>query len=208
MVKRWKVFLQGMVIWPWNICAHDTLSICFEMAPRIVSVKDVYFPKEPLRAIECGPLLFAFRFPENWKKVAGTPLTPLPQGWSWYEASFVSEGKPPLPFYSLDLKELNGGTAIVKQRSESAYPWDDSPFEAGFRCMVVRNRYTARRTNTRALLMIIPLTPRPKPSFWIWCHTVVQFCVSLVSPPVTKKDQHKHCGRVARLACPSRSQPC
>ncbi|MEI6780203.1 MAG: beta-L-arabinofuranosidase domain-containing protein [Verrucomicrobiota bacterium] len=107
----------------------DTLSIRFKMTPRIVPVKDVYFPKEPLRAIECGPLLFAYRLPEHWMKVAGTPLTPLPPGWSWYEASFGSEGKPFLPFYSIDLKELNAGTAIVKQRSESAYPWDDSPLK-------------------------------------------------------------------------------
>jgi len=111
----------------WN---NDTLTIFFEMKPAIVKAKDVYFQKEPLRAIECGPLLFALRFPENWTPVKGTPLTPLPADWSWYEASYVSEEKPSQPsFYSINLDELKGGSAIVKKRSESAYPWEDSPLK-------------------------------------------------------------------------------
>jgi DUF1680 family protein len=103
----------------------DTVSIFFEMTPRVVPTNDVYFQKEPLRTIECGPLLFAFRFPENWKEVPGTPITPLPKGWSWYEATL----QPSMPFYSLDLKELKNGAAIVKQHSKSPYPWDDSPLK-------------------------------------------------------------------------------
>jgi DUF1680 family protein len=113
-----------------KVWKDDTLNIFFEMSPTIVKVNDVYFQKEPLRTIECGPLLFAFRFSENWTFVKGTPLTPLPEGWSWYEASYVSNVKPTQPpLYSLKLTELNGGSVIVKKRSESAYPWDDSPLK-------------------------------------------------------------------------------
>jgi uncharacterized protein len=111
----------------WN---DDTLSIFFSMTPTIVRVKDVYFQKEPLQAIECGPLLFSIRYPEFWNPVEGTPLTPLPKDWSWYEASIMSKDKPTPPsFYTLKLAELKGGSAIVKKQSESAYPWDDSPLK-------------------------------------------------------------------------------
>jgi uncharacterized protein len=109
----------------WN---DDNLTIFFGMTPTVVSVKDVYFPKEPLQAIECGPLVFAIQYPVFWTPVAGTPLTPLPKDWSWFDASYISKEKPSQPpFYALKLTELNGGSAIVKKRSESAYPWEESP---------------------------------------------------------------------------------
>ena len=91
----------------WN---DDTLTIFFGMTPTIVKVKDVYFQKEPLQAIECGPLLFALRYPEFWTPVKGTPLTPLPKDWSWYDVSYVSKEKPSQPpFYSLNLNRTERG---------------------------------------------------------------------------------------------------
>ncbi|MEI6070236.1 MAG: beta-L-arabinofuranosidase domain-containing protein [Verrucomicrobiae bacterium] len=109
----------------------DTLAIIFQMEPNVVAVDDVYFQKEPLRAVECGPLLFAFKYPETWNSVTGTPVTPLPPDWSWHEASCVPSGGKlvPPPIYSLKLDELDGGKAITKKRSESAYPWDESPLK-------------------------------------------------------------------------------
>ena len=106
----------------------DTLSIRLEMTPRVVAVRDVYFPKEPLRTIQCGPLLFSLRVPENWKPIPGKPLTPLPEGWSWYEARPRAK-LDDLPYYSLDLAALKNGAAIEKRYTRSAYPWDDSPLK-------------------------------------------------------------------------------
>lgn len=107
---------------------NDTLQVVFTMEPRVVAAGDVYFQKEPLRAIECGPLLFALKYPENWTPIKGRPITPCPEGWSWYEASWVAKGKPGKgPIYSLKLDELDGGRAIVKKRSQSSYPWESSP---------------------------------------------------------------------------------
>ncbi len=111
----------------WN---DDTITIFLGMTPTVVNVKDVYFQKEPLQEIECGPLVFSLKYPAFWTPVAGTPLTPLPKDWSWYEASIVAKEKPVLPpFYALKLTDLNGGRTIVKKKSESAYPWDDSPLK-------------------------------------------------------------------------------
>ena len=111
----------------WN---DDTLTIFLGMAPTLVSVKDIYFQKEPLQTIECGPLVFSLKYPEFWTPVAGTPLTPLPKDWSWYEVSMLAKKNPTHPpFYSLNIKELNSGSLIVKKQSGSAYPWDDSPLK-------------------------------------------------------------------------------
>jgi hypothetical protein len=107
----------------------DQVTIRFEMTPKVVAVDDVYFAKEPLRAVECGPLVFALRLPEHWTAIKGTPLTALPKEWSWYEVSSVAKDKPaPPPFYALSLDEL-ARKPIVKRRCESAYPWDDSPLK-------------------------------------------------------------------------------
>ena len=40
-------------------------------------------------AFEYGPLLFAFPIPEWWRSVKGSPRTPLPEGWSWYDVDAV-----------------------------------------------------------------------------------------------------------------------
>ena len=65
----------------WN---DDTLTVFFGMTPTIVNARDIFFQKDPLKAIECGPLVFALRYPEFWTPVTGTPLTPLPEDWTWY----------------------------------------------------------------------------------------------------------------------------
>jgi DUF1680 family protein len=123
----------------WN---DDTLTIFFGMTPTLVSVKDIYFPKEPLQAIEYGPLVFSFKYPSFWTPVTGMPLTPLPKDWSWYEVSIVSKEKPTQPpYYSINLAELNGGSAIITKRSVTEYPWDDSPIKLEVPMHRTKNAY-------------------------------------------------------------------
>jgi uncharacterized protein len=131
----------------WN---DDKLTIFFGMTPTLVSVKDIYFQKEPLKAIEYGPLVFSIKYPAFWTPVAGTPLTPLPMDWSWYEASILQKEKPVIPpFYSLNLKELDGGSTIVKKQSVSAYPWDESPIRLEVHMHVTKQGYTKFWDNQR-----------------------------------------------------------
>ena len=47
----------------------DILRITLKMTPHIVPVTDVYFQKEPLRSVECGPLLFALKYELKFCKV-------------------------------------------------------------------------------------------------------------------------------------------
>ena len=155
--KKYKVDLNGQIINSvidyngyipikntWN---DDTLKIFFHMKPTIIKVNDVYFQNEPLRAIECGPLLFSIKYPENWNPTEGSPITPLPEGWSWYEASFFQQKdktKSQLYYYSLDLSELNGGEAIIKKQSKSEYPWSDSPLKLEIPVHQSGNAYPGR----------------------------------------------------------------
>lgn len=104
---------------------NDTLEIWFEMEPRIVEIKDIYFQKEPLRTIECGPLLFALKYKEKWESIPGNPVTPLPQDWSWFNVR--CDGMP--GFFALALPDILKGMKIKKVKSESSYPWDNSPIK-------------------------------------------------------------------------------
>ncbi len=103
----------------------DTLVAVFDMPPRVTAVPDVYFQKEPLRAVECGPLLFALKYQEKWTPTAGTPLTPLPKEWSWFDVTCAGEPG----FFSLRRDDARNGLTIRKKRCESAYPWEDSPLK-------------------------------------------------------------------------------
>ena len=132
--KNYRVTLNGTEVKPavadgWlaltGTWQDDTLTVVFEMEPNVVAVKDAYFTREPLRAVECGPLLFAIKYKEKWGAVPGTPLTPLPKEWSWFNVT--SDGEP--GFFSLRLSDLAEGRAITKKRCESAYPWEDSPLK-------------------------------------------------------------------------------
>lgn len=167
----------------WN---DDMVTIFFGMTPTIINVKDIYFQKEPLRAIECGPLVFALPYPEFWTPVAGNPLTPLPEDWTWFEASILAKEKPVQPpFYSIKLAELNEGSAIVKKRSESAYPWEDSPLKLEVPMHRSRQAYTKYWNNQRNTPMaygnpvtadsapeIVELVPYGSTNLRISCFTI------------------------------------
>lgn len=137
----------------------DTLVVVFAMEPHVTAVNDVYFQKEPLRAIECGPLLFALKYKETWTPVARTPITPLPKEWSWFNAT--CDGEP--GFFSLRLDDLTvGNLSITKKRSESAYPWEDSPLKLVVPMVRSQKHVYPRNFNSHKCTMLPygnPVTP-------------------------------------------------
>ena len=78
-----------------------------------------------MRAVECGPLLFALKYKEKWTAVSGTPLTPLPKEWSWFNVT--CDGTPEI--FSFRIGDVDKGLTITKKRCESDYPWEDSPLK-------------------------------------------------------------------------------
>jgi len=132
--KSYRLTLNGAEVKPaaadgWLTMAgtwrDDTLAVVFAMEPKVVAVNDVYFQKEPLRAVECGPLLFALKYKEKWASIPGTPLTPLPKEWSWFNVT--CDGTP--GSFSFRIGDVAKGLTITKKRCESDYPWEDSPLK-------------------------------------------------------------------------------
>ena len=64
----------------------DAVEIAFCAEVEIIRVDDGDCAAKYPLAIRRGPLLYAYHIPERWKPVAGRPVTPLPEGWSWYHA--------------------------------------------------------------------------------------------------------------------------
>ncbi|MBQ6621011.1 MAG: glycoside hydrolase family 127 protein [Thermoguttaceae bacterium] len=105
---------------PWG--EGERLEIIFTDTPRVVETEDIYFQKEPLRVVEYGPLLFSFDQPTEWEEIPGHPLTPLPEGWSWWNAT-----SRPI-FYSLTKEALAPGAITVNHKDTAdGYPWENPP---------------------------------------------------------------------------------
>lgn len=64
---------------------QDTVEIHFEASVKVLRVDDSDASGKYPLAIKYGALLFSYHIPEIWKPIPGNPVTPLPEGWSWYE---------------------------------------------------------------------------------------------------------------------------
>ena len=71
----------------------DTVEIRFPMEIKITKVDDSASNSKFPISIERGPLVYALPVPEKWTPYAGRPMTPLPEGWTWYNAD-ADHGSP------------------------------------------------------------------------------------------------------------------
>lgn len=67
--------------------AGDTVVIRFPMDITITKVDDSASASKFPIAIERGPLVYALPVPEKWTEYPGNPISPLPEGWNWYEVT-------------------------------------------------------------------------------------------------------------------------
>jgi len=125
----------------------DTVELRLPMAVRVVEVKDdACSHKRPL-AIERGALLFALPIEPEWKAVPGHPLTPLPEGWSWYEArprqGPDAAGNRPWACALEKQRVLKPGAIQAEYRDiGGAFPWETSPVVLKVPARRVRHAYT------------------------------------------------------------------
>lgn len=68
---------------------EDKLEISFVATPKVIRVDDSDASKKYPMAIKYGALLFAYHIPERWEAYPGAPVTPLPEGWSWFNVKPV-----------------------------------------------------------------------------------------------------------------------
>ena len=62
----------------------DRVEIAFDAEPEVIRVDDSDGAGRHPLAIRYGALVFAYHIPEKWVPIPGRPMTPLPEGWSWY----------------------------------------------------------------------------------------------------------------------------
>ena len=62
----------------------DIIEISFKAEVEVIQVDDSDFAAKYPLAIRYGALLFSYHIPEKWEEIEGRPMTPLPEGWHWY----------------------------------------------------------------------------------------------------------------------------
>lgn len=65
----------------------DAVILSLPMKVMISQVEDSDRSSLRPMAFEYGPLLFALPIPEKWNPYPGSPYTPLPEGWHWYNVT-------------------------------------------------------------------------------------------------------------------------
>ena len=103
----------------------DTISIVFAEEIKVIRVDDSDGAAKFPIAIKRGALLYSLHIKEIWNEYPGNPITPLPDGWSWFEAlPYYEESDCPDPRERLGLNrnQLSWNVAL----SENLNPDDIS----------------------------------------------------------------------------------
>ena len=115
----------------------DTVVIRFPMEVTTTRVDDSASNSKFPISIQRGPLVYALPVPELWTPYEGRPMTPLPEGWSWYNVDvdyaaavpgvhrFVAYCNAP---WSKAIDEAIDPSRIQVQEQEiTGYVWENPP---------------------------------------------------------------------------------
>ena len=125
----------------------DKLEIVFNTNIKVIHVDDSdAFSKHPI-AIKYGALLFSYHIPEFWQAFPGRPMTPLPEGWSWFNVHpCYEESDDPDPHNRMGLRRKNFSWNIALDRNltadeitveelpENGYVWSNAPIRLHTHC--------------------------------------------------------------------------
>lgn len=139
----------------------DTVEIRFQTNVRILTLQDADAAGKFPLAVKYGALVYACHVPEQWTAIAGRPMTPLPDGWSWYEVNPEFE-QPDIP----DIHERNGklrdafswnvalderisaADFTVELRDSEGYVWEDAPIRLHTYCYKAPDLWAPYQTKT------------------------------------------------------------
>jgi len=117
----------------------DVITLTLPMKVRVGRVDDSDRSSKFPIIIEYGPLLYALQVPEKWNAFPGHPVTPLPEGWFWYNVT------PVIPPSGLDVyddmgmrkhliswnvaldEKLSADEISVELVEPDGYPWEKPP---------------------------------------------------------------------------------
>lgn len=125
----------------------DSVEISFKAEVEVITVDDSdYASKYPL-AVKYGALVFAYHIPESWDSFPGTPNTPLPEGWSWfnvyptYKEADVYDQYEQIGLrrqqYSWNIavdKDLSPNDITVEELPENGYVWENPMVKLHAKC--------------------------------------------------------------------------
>lgn len=126
---------------------NDTVTVTFETEVEPVVINDSdNAGKHPL-AIRYGALVYAYHIPEKWTPIKGNPMTPLPDGWSWYNVDPVfKEADVADPHEQLGLRreQISWNVALdehlaakdftVEELPVDGYVWENPPIRIHTHC--------------------------------------------------------------------------
>lgn len=116
----------------------DRLEIDFPMQVGVRTLDDRdNMSKFPL-VVSRGPLVYALPIPVKWTAYPGTPITPLPEGWSWFEANPDSDAVGERGGHITDIADcfriavdtsLAPEDISVRKTGATGYVWENPPIE-------------------------------------------------------------------------------
>ena len=130
-----------------DFTAARLLEITFEAKVEVLHVDDRDASNKQPLALRYGALVFSFHVPERWKEIEGKPMTPLPEGWHWYNV-YPKYEQPDTGDYSENVgrrrdafswnvaldENLCGADVTVEEVDSEGYVWEDPPIRLHTRC--------------------------------------------------------------------------
>lgn len=118
----------------------DVLSVAFTREISIHRIDDTDGASKYPLAFKYGALLFSLPIPENWVKIPGRPMTPLPDGWSWYDVEPLVVDDPYIDSHDVlgyrkeiiswnvsVCEKVDVSKIEITEKSIDGYPWENPP---------------------------------------------------------------------------------
>ena len=113
--------------------AGDVVTLRFPMRVRIEKLDDSDLMGNYPMVISYGPLVYALPIETEWIEIPGHPITPLPDGWSWFEARpKICAGGEYLWYDTIDWnvaidEHLPPEAVRVEEIEPEGYVWENPP---------------------------------------------------------------------------------
>ena len=119
--------------------AGDEITLHFPMRVKIERVNDRDMSGKFPQVVSYGPLIFCLPVPEKWQPFAGPSLTPLPEGWTWYEVradytdapiniyDSISRRYDAFPHNFAMEEGLDPSRITVEELPANGYVWENPP---------------------------------------------------------------------------------
>lgn len=121
------------------LSAGDTVELKLHMEISVSRLDDSDSSSKYPIVIERGPLVYALPIETEWLPYPGRPITPLPEGWHWYNAAFKMTEKDTVddasifrffyhaPWNKAIDEKITPDQIRVVERESTGYVWEDPP---------------------------------------------------------------------------------